>query len=106
MGLPGLGVTARGQPLIESSKLSNLVDQCPSHPSDGSRGTADLQDDYGLSVFPSSLLDEGDIGISATQTALRLVPGATLDELRRQLDRLPDGQAFTFTNIGIWTSQQ
>jgi len=37
MGLPGLGVTAGGQPFIESSKLSNLVDQRASHATDGSR---------------------------------------------------------------------
>ena len=53
-------------------------------------GPSELQDGYALTVFPSILLDDGDVGISATQSIVSLTPGSTIRGLRRQLDGLPD----------------
>lgn len=55
------------------------------------RPTAGLQDDYPVAVFPLSLLDEGPIGVSATESLVSLVDGADVAELRGQLDTLPAG---------------
>jgi hypothetical protein len=57
-------------------------------------GPAQLQDGLPLAVFPRSLLDTGDIGVSATISAVSLSPGATLADLRTQLDGLPEGSEF------------
>ena len=56
-----------------------------------------LQDPTGLAVFPSALLDNPDVGVSSTQTAVALAPGATQDDLRRQLDGLDNGDEFGIT---------
>ncbi|HEY5888566.1 MAG TPA: ABC transporter permease [Acidimicrobiales bacterium] len=55
------------------------------------RPSAGLQDDYPVAVFPVSLLDEGPIGVSATESLVSLVDGADVADLRRQLDTLPAG---------------
>lgn len=52
---------------------------------------AALEDEYPTSVFPLSLLDEGPIGVSATESLVSLVDGADVSDLRRQLDTLPRG---------------
>ncbi len=54
-------------------------------------GAADLQDGYPVAVFPSSLTELGDIGLSGGHTVVGLSPGATVDDLRAQLDAIPDG---------------
>ena len=49
----------------------------------------------GIALFDRSLLEVGDIGIAATVASASLVPSATLDELRQQLDGLPAAEAFS-----------
>lgn len=68
-------------------------------------GTADIQDDYAIALFPPTLLDQGDIGISASQSTVRLTPGSTLDDLRRQLDAMADGSSFGVTGAVPWTPE-
>lgn len=59
-------------------------------------GPTELQDGYALALFPASLLDLGDaVGTAATQHAVALAPGATIDELRSDLDRLAVDQPFS-----------
>lgn len=53
-------------------------------------GPAGLSDDYALALFPSSLLDAGDIGISASIASVVLEPGSGIDDLRAQVADLPD----------------
>jgi putative ABC transport system permease protein len=53
-----------------------------------------------LAVFPRSLLSVGDVGIAASEGGLILAPGATLHDVRAELDRLPDAEAF-----GLQTTQ-
>jgi hypothetical protein len=57
-------------------------------------GLSELSDGTPMAVFPVTLLDAGDVGISATQSVVSLAPGATVDDLRAQLDGLPDGSQF------------
>ncbi len=57
-------------------------------------GPAQLQDGDPVAAFPASLLSAGDVGISATISNVTLAPGATIEDLRGQLDALPDGSAF------------
>ncbi len=56
---------------------------------------SDLQDEYVSVVFPLSLLDEGSIGVSATESLVSLVDGADVADLREQLDTLRDGSNLT-----------
>ena len=56
---------------------------------------ADLQDAFALTVFPLSLLDEGSIGVAATESLVALAPGADVHDLREQLDTLPNGSDLT-----------
>lgn len=57
-------------------------------------GPSELQDGYPLTVFPARVLELGDVGVAATQNVVSLAPGATLDDLRAQLDELPDASQF------------
>jgi putative ABC transport system permease protein len=57
-------------------------------------GPAELQDETPIALFPPSLLEVGDAGVSATVGLVSLEPGSTLDDLRSQLDALPDGAVF------------
>jgi len=59
-----------------------------------SDGPSALQDGHSAVVFPATLLDTGDIGVSTTNGAVGLAPGATPAALRAQLDALPNGSAF------------
>ena len=43
-------------------------------------GPAELQNDYGLAIFPAALLDAADMGVSATQMGVALTPGSTIDD--------------------------
>jgi len=57
-------------------------------------GPSELQGGYAVAVFPRSLLDAGDVGISASQIVVSLRGGSTLHDLRNQLDGLPNGSQF------------
>jgi ABC-type lipoprotein release transport system permease subunit len=57
-------------------------------------GPSELQDGYPIAVFPETLLEAGDVGIAATPIAVTLVPGATLRDLRTQIDGLPNPDQF------------
>jgi FtsX-like permease family len=54
-------------------------------------GAADLQDGYAVALFPPTLLDLGDIGLSGTAGVIGLSPESTIDDLRAQLDALTNG---------------
>jgi hypothetical protein len=56
-----------------------------------------LQDPTGIAVFPAALLDNPDVGVSSTQTAVALAPGSTQDDLRRQLVGLDAAGEFGIT---------
>ncbi len=62
-------------------------------------GPAELQDGYSLVAFPESLLDEGDIGVATTQSAVGLRPGATEADLRAQLATLPGETEFGISEV-------
>lgn len=57
-------------------------------------GPSDLEDTTPLALFGPELLDAGDIGVSSSVGLVALTPGATIDDLREQLDALPSGDAF------------
>lgn len=58
-------------------------------------GPADLNEGaVSLALFPPSLADLGDVGISATQHTVGLVDGAGQTQLRSELDNLPDSDEF------------
>jgi putative ABC transport system permease protein len=57
-------------------------------------GPVELQGPTPIALFPPALLDAGDVGVSATVGVVSLEPGSTLDDLRSQLDALPDGEVF------------
>lgn len=67
-------------------------------------GPAELQDGYPLTIFPTGLLDAGDVGVAATQTIVSLSPGSTVGDLRRQLDRLPEPGQFGIDR-GDWVPE-
>lgn len=56
-------------------------------------GPTELQDPTAVAIFPPSLLDLGDIGIAASPGLVSLRDGATLDDLRAELDTLPNGES-------------
>jgi hypothetical protein len=64
-------------------------------------GTSELQDSTAVTAFGPSLIADGDIGISASQHAVALAPGATVVDLRAQLDELPGGEQFGITPAEI-----
>ncbi len=53
-----------------------------------------LEDIYDVGIFPPALLHE-DIGAVSTVMSVRLEPGATLTQIRSELDRLPGGERIT-----------
>ena len=53
-------------------------------------GPVDLSDPNPVLAFPPSLLDGGNVGISATQMVVRLAEGTGLARFRTALDQLPD----------------
>lgn len=57
-------------------------------------GPSDLEDGYTVAVFPPTLLDEGDVGVSASFGVASLADGVTLPDLRAELDGLPGGEIF------------
>ena len=62
-------------------------------------GATELQDNYSYVVFPTSLVELGDIGLSATQISVALQPGRTTADLRAQLDRLDNGERFAISTV-------
>lgn len=65
-------------------------------------GPADLNEGgVSLALFPPSLADLGDVGISASQHAVGLVDGAGAAKLRSELDRLPDADEFGIDPVEI-----
>ena len=67
-------------------------------------GPGDLSDDYLVTLFPSALLDQGDIGVALTVAVASLAEGATVEDLRGQLDGLPDGDQFNLAPAELITS--
>ncbi len=67
--------------------------------------SVDLQDEYVGTVFPLSLLEEGSIGVSATESLVALVDGADIGDLREQLDTLPAGADLTL-DPAEWVDSQ
>ncbi|MGK2947254.1 MAG: FtsX-like permease family protein [Acidimicrobiales bacterium] len=57
-------------------------------------GPNEIQDPTPLALFPSTLLDVGDVGVASTVGVVALAPGATSADLRADLDALPDGEQF------------
>lgn len=55
---------------------------------------AELIDGFPLALFPPTLLDVGDIGVSSSPGFLALEPDASLADLRAQLDTLHGDQTF------------
>lgn len=68
-------------------------------------GPGGLNDDYAVALFPRSFLDKGDIGVSASVGVASLTPGATPEDLRAQLDDLPDGDQFSLDDAP-WISDE
>jgi hypothetical protein len=58
-------------------------------------GPSDLESNYDVALFPHTLLDQGDVGVAATVGVASLTPGSTVSDLRKQLDALPKGDAFS-----------
>jgi ABC-type lipoprotein release transport system permease subunit len=68
-------------------------------------GPAELQDGYPLVAFPAGVLDLGDVGVAATHSVVSLEPGSTIDDLRAQLDELPDASQFGIER-GDWVPDE
>lgn len=60
-------------------------------------GPSELQDEFPFAVFPATLLDDEPIGVAASPGLVSLVDGAEVEDLRAQLDALPDGDQFSLT---------
>jgi len=58
-------------------------------------GPVELDDATPLAVLPTSLLDDQDIGVSATIMSVRLAAGTDLDGFRATLDSLSDGDTLS-----------
>ncbi len=56
---------------------------------------AELELDYPIAVFPATLLDQGSIGTSATESLVGLNDGFDVNDLRQQLDDLPEGSSLS-----------
>ena len=57
-------------------------------------GPAELEEPTPLAVVPPSLLDRG-AGAAVTIMSLQMRPGTSLDDVRAQLDELPDGETLS-----------
>lgn len=58
-------------------------------------GPSRLDDPSPIVVVSPALLSEPDLGVAATVTSIDLRPGASLSQLRSQLDTLPGGEALS-----------
>jgi hypothetical protein len=68
-------------------------------------GPAGLEEEGGGAAFPVSLLDAGDMGTSSSIGVVTLRPGATLEDLRTQLDALPDSSVFGIDPAADWVPE-
>ena len=93
--------------ITEAAALANGFDAEPDGPSLEATlvgvvgGAAELQDEFPLAVFPLRLLEEGPIGLSATQSLVALADGADLAQLRTELDDLPDGDLLSLVPVDL-----
>jgi ABC-type lipoprotein release transport system permease subunit len=62
-------------------------------------GASELADGYVIALFSPALLDLGDVGLGGGTSSVQLVPGTTLDDLRRQLDTLPNGTDLSISEV-------
>ena len=62
-------------------------------------GASELADGYVIALFSPALLDLGDVGLGGGISSVQLVPGTTLDDLRVQLDTLPNGTDLTISEV-------
>ena len=67
-------------------------------------GPSALEDETPLALFPLSLLDGHDIGLSATEIVATRRAGATLDDVRRDLDALPNGSELSVEPLQVVSS--
>jgi hypothetical protein len=68
-------------------------------------GPNELQDETPLALFGEALLDEGDVGVASSVGVVALGPGTTVDDLRAQLDALPNGEVFGLDSVE-WVSAE
>jgi len=67
-------------------------------------GPSSLEDSTPTAVFPLALLDGHDIGLSATEIVATRRAGATLDDVRRDLDALPNGSEVSVEPLKVVSS--
>jgi len=58
-------------------------------------GPAELADDYPVALFPSRLLDAGDIGVAATVVSVGLAPESDIGDVRTDVAQLPSSTVFS-----------
>jgi hypothetical protein len=68
-------------------------------------GPSQLDDPTPYAMFPPAMLDLGDVGVASTHSAVTLARGAVVEDLRAQLDGLPDGQDFSIAE-SEWVSDE
>lgn len=68
-------------------------------------GPALLQDPTPLALFPPAALAAGDIGVASTVGLVSLTPGSSVEDLRTQLDALPEGDEFGLDSAE-WISEE
>jgi putative ABC transport system permease protein len=66
-------------------------------------GPAELQESTPLVFFGHNLRDVGDIGLSQTNIAVALDPGVTLEQLRAEIDTLPQPDDFSVSPADMIT---
>jgi len=64
-------------------------------------GSLALEDASSVAVFGSSLLEQGDIGVASGQAFVSLAPGATLTDLREQVEAIDDTDVFSVSPAQI-----
>jgi ABC-type lipoprotein release transport system permease subunit len=64
-----------------------------------------LESDYSVITFSPALLRQ-DVGVVATLMSVRLAPGTTTEQLRAELDGLPDGRALSLDTGDVIISSQ
>ncbi len=69
-------------------------------------GASELADGYVIALFSPALLDLGDVGLGGGTSAVQLAPGTSLDDLRVQLNTLPNGTDLAITRSRLGTRSQ
>src|SRR5258706_3505386 len=67
-------------------------------------GPSALDDPSAITIFPLSLLDDPDVGVSATLTSVGFAPGVDLGTFRTRLDSLPDSAVFSLQPAEVVSS--